>query len=90
MQFKTDLFKQAQEIFFSGKTLKPAHPAIHFSDAPVANGNVQNHLGLFLDEKLNFNQHMKEKLAKAMKGTVAKAWSQFLNHLTGPICIMEK
>ena len=26
------------------------------------------HLGIILDEKLNFNEHLKEKLSKAYKG----------------------
>ena len=28
----------------------------------------QKHLGMHLDEKLNFNHHVKEKIAKANKG----------------------
>ena len=34
----------------------------------VAKNNAQKHLGLFLDKKSNFNHHIKEKLAKSMKG----------------------
>ena len=68
MQFNPDLNEQAQETIFLRMKLKPAHPSIHFNDASVAKHNVQKHLGLFLDQKLNFNHHMKEKLAKAMKG----------------------
>ena len=45
-----------------------APPSYHFNDAAVATGNVQKHLCLFLDKKLAFNHHMKEKLAKTMKG----------------------
>ena len=55
------------ENAISRKTLKPAHPSIHFNDAQVAKGNVQKHLGLFLYEKFNFNYHVKEKLARDMK-----------------------
>ena len=39
------------ENAISRKTLKPAYPSIHFNDAQVAKGNVQKHLGLFLDGK---------------------------------------
>ena len=64
MQFNPDLNKQAQEIIFSRKT---AHSSIHFNDASVAKGSVQNHLDLFLSQTLNFNYYIKEKLAKSMR-----------------------
>ena len=48
--------------------MKQAHPLIYFDDAVVATGNVQKHLGLFLNEKLILNHHLKEKPAKDMKG----------------------
>ena len=67
MQFNPDRNKQTQKIIFSRITLKPVYPSIHFNDAPVTKGNVSKHLGLFLDEKLNFIHQIKEKLAKAMK-----------------------
>ena len=47
--------------------MKQAHPLIHFDDAVVATGNVQKHLGLFLNKKLILNHHLKEKPAKDMK-----------------------
>ena len=68
MQFNPYLNKQAREIIFSRKTLKPAHSSIHFNDTLAAKGNIQKHLGLFLDEKLNFNYYKNEKLAKVMEG----------------------
>ena len=36
--------------------------------APVAQATSQKHLGMHLDEKLNFNYHVKDKTAKANKG----------------------
>ena len=66
MQFNHDLNKQAQEIIFLRKRFKPGHPSIHCNDAPVTKGNPKKHLGSFFHKKLNFNHHMKEKLAKAM------------------------
>ena len=47
--------------------MKPTHSSIHFIDAPVAKDNVQKHLGLLLDKKFNINDHINEKLAKAIK-----------------------
>ena len=46
------------------------HPAVFFNETPVAHTSCQKHLGRHLDEKLNFNTHIKEKIAKANKGIV--------------------
>ena len=35
---------------------------------PVFCINFQKYLGIYLDEKLNFNYHIKAKLCKAMQG----------------------
>ena len=43
------------------------HP-IFFNERPVAHTSCQTCLGMQLDEKLNFNTHIKEKIAKANKG----------------------
>ena len=55
MQFNPDLNKQAQKIIFSRKTMKPVHSRVQSNQSPVACANIQNHLGLFLDEKLYFS-----------------------------------
>ena len=39
-----------------------------FSNVPVKRCSIQKHLGFHLDEKLNFNHHVKEKITKANKG----------------------
>ena len=36
---------------------------------PVACTPYQKHLGLYLDEKINFNHHINVKISKANKGT---------------------
>ena len=35
---------------------------------PVVCSSCQKHLGIYLDEKLNFSNHIKEKISKANKG----------------------
>ena len=35
-----------------------------FNAIPVAQTSHQKHLGLYLDEKLNFNHHIKEMISK--------------------------
>ena len=68
MSFNPDLNKQAQEVVFSRKLNKASQPQITFDNAPVFCANWQKHLGMYLDESLNFNYHIREKMSKAMKG----------------------
>ena len=67
MSFTPDRNKQAQEVIFSRKITKSSHPQISFNNMPVFSVNVQKHLGIYLDEKLNFNYNIKEKICKAMQ-----------------------
>ena len=79
MSFNPDLNKQAQEVIFSRKMTKSSHSQVFFNDIPVSCVSFQKHLGIYLDEKLNFNHHIKEKMTKAMKGIgVIKRLSKML------------
>ena len=55
-------------MIFSRTLNKSNHPKIYFNNAPVFCANWQKHLGIYLDESLNFSYHIKEKMSKAMKG----------------------
>ena len=68
MLFNPDITKQAQEVIFSRKSTITNHPTVFFNEAPVAHTLCQKHLGMHLDEKLNFNPHVKEKITKTNKG----------------------
>ena len=68
MTFNPDLSQQAQEIVFSRKTHKVSHPKVNFNNSPVVQSTYQKHLGLHLDEKLNFSHHVKERIYKAYRG----------------------
>ena len=61
MSFNPDVSKQAQEVIFSKKAEKLLYPTVLFSNLPVQRSTVQKHLGVYLDEKLNFNTHITEK-----------------------------
>ena len=39
-----------------------------FNTIPVAQTSHQKHLGLYFDDKFNFNHHMKEIFSKVNKG----------------------
>ena len=68
MSFNADPTKQAQEVIFSRKMIKPSHALIKLNNLPVQNGSSQKHLGMILNEKLNFEFHLKEKCLKFNKG----------------------
>ena len=67
MSFNPDLSKQAREVIFSCKSSRVDHPSVTFNSSSVARTSYQKHLGLYLDEKLNFSHHIKEKISKACK-----------------------
>ena len=68
MSFNPDLSKQAQEVIFSKRAKNLFYPFVLFNNIPVQRSIVQKHLGVYLDEKLNFNTHIIEKIGKASKG----------------------
>ena len=78
MYFNPDKNKQVQEAVFSRKQSKPKHPQLLFNKTPVACSSSQKHLGIILDEKLSFTNHIKVKIQKAgiginvIKGTGAQ------------------
>ena len=73
MLFNPDASKQAQEVVFSRKKNPSNHNDIYFNNMPLNRKNTQKHLGLYLDAKLNFSEHINEKIKKAVKGiTVTK------------------
>ena len=65
--FNPELTKQAQEVIFSRKTTKILHPCPSFNDIPLKNSISQKNLGLTLDVKLNFVEHIKNITQKVVK-----------------------
>ena len=61
MPFNPDVSKQAQEVIFSKRAQKLFHLTVLFNNIPVQCSTVQKHLGVYRDEKLNFNTHITEK-----------------------------
>ena len=59
MSFNPDHSKQAQEVIFSRKIQKTCHPSIYFNNKSVKQVLSQKHLGLILDNKLNFKDVLK-------------------------------
>ena len=59
MSFNPDPLQKGEEIIVLCKMTKTNHPTIIFSDNPVHHVALQKHLGMFLDCKLNFEEHLK-------------------------------
>ena len=68
MLFNPDPCKPAQEVVFSRKKKTQSHPAISLNNIQVERTSYQKHLGLLLDEKLNFKQHVDSAILKMNKG----------------------
>ena len=68
MLFNSDPKKPAQEVIFSRKKQSQSHPTITLNNIPVERASYQKHLGIILDEKLNFKQHIDNAILKINKG----------------------
>ena len=79
MEFNPDPTKQATEVLFSCKKLRPNHPQLIFNGSVVKKVNEQNHLGLILDSGLSFKNHLNENIIKAKKNIgIIKHLSKYL------------
>ena len=67
MSFNPYPNKQAQELIFSRKVQTTNHPPLFFNENTVPNITLQKHLGMFLDSKLNFSEHLKTIFQKTNK-----------------------
>ena len=67
MQFNPDRNKQAQELYFSKKAGNQKSPDLTFNKSNVASYPSVNHLGMLLDSRLNFNEHIQSKMNKCYK-----------------------
>ena len=85
MKFNPDISKQAIEVVFSCKYEKTraVHPPLVFNEIPVARKASTKHLGIILDEKLSFREHILEAIEKAKKGlSLMKFLSNLVNRKT--------
>ena len=64
MSFNPDPNKQAQDIIFSRKTKKICQPSLRFNNSIVSQ---TPHLGIFLDVRLTFEEHLKVITTKINK-----------------------
>ena len=67
MLFNPDPKKPAQEEIFPRKRQSQSHPTISLNNIHVERASYQRHLGIILDEKLNFKQNV-DVILKVDKG----------------------
>ena len=77
MTFIPDPTKQAQEVSFSRKT--NTNSPYYVNKNPVMRSNSQKHLGVFLDTKLDFKEHLANTFTNANKnvGLLKEILKQF-------------
>ena len=79
MLFDPDPDRPAQEVLFSRKNKVQVHPTINYNNTQIEIRSYQKHLGILLDEKLNFKQHIDSVIPKINKGiSVIKKLGHFL------------
>ena len=67
MLFNPDPTKPTQEVLFSRKKKTQNHAILSLNNIHVERASSQKHLGLILDEKLNFKQHIESAIGKLIK-----------------------
>ena len=67
MSFNPDPSKQAQKVIFSHKSKRSTHPPLVFNNNNVSQTYSQKHLGVILDFKLTFEEHLNNVSAKVNK-----------------------
>ena len=67
MNLNSDPTKQTPESIFSRKVQTSNPPPLFFNESVVQQTTLQKHLGMFLDSKLNFSEHLKTIFQKTNK-----------------------
>ena len=65
--FNPDANKQAEEVIFSRKLKTFCHPSLRFNNNNVSQTSSQKHLGLTLDNRLTFDEHLTNVSIKISK-----------------------
>ena len=67
MSFNPDINKQAQEVIFSWRLQESNHSSLMFNGTSVTQSEIQKHLEMFLDSKLDFKEHIQNVFNKVSK-----------------------
>ena len=64
MSFNPDPSKRAREFIFSRKVNRDSHPALTFNNNTVRQATSKKHLGIILDNRLSFEEHLRLVFSK--------------------------
>ena len=67
MSFNPDINKQTQEGILSRRLQKSNYPSITFNGTSITQSEIQKHLGMFLDSKLHFKEHIQNVFNRVTK-----------------------
>ena len=60
--------EKTKEVIFSSKRSKPQHPPLNLGSDVITRKTEHKHLGMILDENLNFKSYIREAILKARRG----------------------
>ena len=82
MSFNPNPSKQVQEIIFSRITKKIFHPSLQYNNSIALQTQYQKHLGICLDARLTYEEHLKVITLKATKNVeLLQMWQNFYARL---------
>ena len=67
MIFSPDINKQAQEVVFPRKLQKSNYPSLTFNGTCVTQSEIQKHLEILLESKLDLKEHIQNVLNRVSK-----------------------
>ena len=67
MELNPDPNQKAQEVHFSNRTNKDSSLFITFNNNKAETISSHKHIGLIIDERLIFNEHLKSNINKCYK-----------------------
>ena len=67
MNFNPDPIKKAHEVIFSCRKKEICHPPLVFNNTNISQSSSQKNLGVILDSKLIFGEHLKMIFLKISK-----------------------
>ena len=79
--FNHDVSKEAEKDIFSRKKNISNHPVAFFNSLLINRKSSQKHLGLLLNEKLNFSERINEKLFNYQSITIAESYFPLFSSL---------
>ena len=89
MLIYSDTDKPAQKLLFSRKRKTQNYPNITLNNIQIERLSHQKHLGIILDEKLNFKEHIDSTILKVNRGIAVLKKLRYSLSRKSPITIYK-